>query len=249
MFGKLLRSIGIGSARVDTILERSSYMIGDLLRGVVYVAGGKSSQFIDEIHIDLKLDYSYDVKGSRFNEVVPLGHYKITEAFNVDPGAFREFPFSLRIPHECPISCRYSRIWLETSLDIKMALDPKDRDYLEIVHTPLMEHFFNCIESFGFRLSEIDFEKWHRARRLTALPFVQEFEFKPYGAYMGRINEVEVIFLNRSDELMDAVVEVDRKTFGVFGSLTEKIGLNETFNYLTVTPDTNLYDKLKAFLV
>lgn len=42
MLNKLLRSIGIGSARIDTVLKDSTVVPGSYLRGEVRITGGKS---------------------------------------------------------------------------------------------------------------------------------------------------------------------------------------------------------------
>ena len=42
MLNKLLRSIGIGSARIDTVLKDSTVVPGSYLRGEVRITGGKT---------------------------------------------------------------------------------------------------------------------------------------------------------------------------------------------------------------
>ncbi|WP_096180078.1 sporulation protein [Effusibacillus lacus] len=39
-----MASLGIGSARVNAHLERSKYRVGDEVRGVVHIEGGKVDQ-------------------------------------------------------------------------------------------------------------------------------------------------------------------------------------------------------------
>lgn len=42
-FGRMLASVGIGSAKVDTVLEKVTYMPGEVVRGAVRIQGALSS--------------------------------------------------------------------------------------------------------------------------------------------------------------------------------------------------------------
>jgi sporulation-control protein len=53
MFGKVMASIGVGAAKVDTRLEKATYRQGEMIRGEVFVQGGQTPQFIDEIYLFL----------------------------------------------------------------------------------------------------------------------------------------------------------------------------------------------------
>ena len=67
-FNKMLASIGIGSATVDTKLEKSRYTAGEIIRGNVEVTGGNTDQDVDRIYLTLyttlvkpliHIDYAY----------------------------------------------------------------------------------------------------------------------------------------------------------------------------------------------
>lgn len=234
MLNRILTSIGIGSAKVDTVLQKDIYQLGEMAKGVIYVEGGNIPQVIDEIYMDLMLSYSFTHKDYKIQETVRIGRGKAATKLTISPKEVIELPFEIQIPHQCPVSCAYSRFWIETGLDIKKAIDPKDRDCIQITQSDLMEAFFQAMYSLGFGLSEIDFEKQHPARPLSSLPFVQEFEFKPFGRYRRRFDEVEAVFINGEHEL-EVIVEVDRKVRGAFSSFIEKIGLDETLSRIVVT--------------
>ncbi len=41
MFQKFLASVGIGSAKVDTVLEKDEYIVGEEIVGKVHITGGQ----------------------------------------------------------------------------------------------------------------------------------------------------------------------------------------------------------------
>ena len=51
MFGKLLRSIGVGGAKVDTIFQDTTCVPGGIIQGVVRIMGGNAQQDIESISI------------------------------------------------------------------------------------------------------------------------------------------------------------------------------------------------------
>jgi sporulation-control protein len=56
-FGRLLSSIGVGAATVDTRLERDELVPGEEVRGVVEVKGGGSEQEVNGIRLEVQTYY------------------------------------------------------------------------------------------------------------------------------------------------------------------------------------------------
>ena len=52
-FKKALASIGIGGAKVDTVLENPELQPGDTLKGVIKMMGGKVDQPVDRVYLEL----------------------------------------------------------------------------------------------------------------------------------------------------------------------------------------------------
>ncbi|MED4604324.1 sporulation protein, partial [Paenibacillus validus] len=50
-FKKMLASVGIGSAKVDTELDSSQVSVGGAISGVVRVQGGSTEQQVDRIYL------------------------------------------------------------------------------------------------------------------------------------------------------------------------------------------------------
>ena len=53
LFNKVLASVGIGAATVDTKLERDQVDPGEELKGVVEIRGGNTEQRIDDIYLTI----------------------------------------------------------------------------------------------------------------------------------------------------------------------------------------------------
>ena len=52
-FNKMLASVGIGSAKVDTKLEKSSYEAGEQIKGEVEIYGGNVEQQVNAIYLTI----------------------------------------------------------------------------------------------------------------------------------------------------------------------------------------------------
>jgi sporulation-control protein len=65
-------------------------------------------------------------------------------------------------------------------------------------------------------------------------PFVQEFEFRPFGNYRGRLDELEVVFALQSNQL-EVFLEIDRRARGFGGFLAEAFDMDECYFRFHVT--------------
>lgn len=61
MFKKILSSIGIGAAKVDTRLNESHCTPGGELTGVVHIEGGSVEQSVDSIYLFFNTLYKHEV--------------------------------------------------------------------------------------------------------------------------------------------------------------------------------------------
>ena len=147
----------------------------------------------------------------------------------------KKFRFPSSCHYDTPLSIGKSKIWVTTGLDIKNAVDPGDKDYLQVVPNQLMNAVFNAIDSLGFRLREADCEQAPRHLR-GRLPFVQEFEFVPTsGPFRGRLDELELVFRPAGNGGLELLLQVDRRARGLGGLFAEAAGMDETNVRLTVT--------------
>lgn len=237
IFKKLLASVGIGAAKVDTRLYDDSLILGEILNGEVYITGGDVSQDIDDIYLYLATEYQREVDDNTVTEECVLVKHCLSERFNLQPKEAKVIPFSFQLPYETPLTLRNQPVYVRTGLDISLAVDPKDTDYIQVRPHPLMQTVLDAIENLGFQLYKVDCE--YNPHFGSTYPFVQEFEFRPIGNYRGRLDELEVIFTLNSD-LLEVFLELDKRARGFGGFLQEAFDMDERYVRFQVTPDYSL---------
>ncbi len=240
---KALASIGIGSARVDTLVETPRVRPGGVLRGVVRMQGGQVAQEIGAVYLELMTRYTKETDDAEHHHDVALTRLDLAEPFVLEPGMHKELPFTLRLPLETPVTLHKTRVWLKTGLSIPLAVDPKDHDPLEVEPTPEMQAVLEAMTRLGFRLREV--ECTYAPRLGERFGFVQEFEFVPVrGPFRGRLDEVEVYFFPRG-EALELVLQVDRRARDLHGLLEEAMGMDERFVRLVLRPDRSVAAQLE----
>lgn len=234
-FDKVFASVGIGSAAVDTKLEKDTYMPGETVKGAVEIRGGKIEQQIDDMYLSINTQYLKESDDKKYHVTATIERFRITSPFTIGKNERKEIPFSFQLPYDTPLSIGRSKIWVATGLDIKNAVDPGDKDDLKVIPDPLMRSIFNAIDNLGFRLREADCEEAPYRLR-GRLPFVQEFEFVPTsGPFRGKLDELEVVFRPSGNGVIELLLQVDRRARGLGGLFAEAAGLDETNVRLTVT--------------
>lgn len=229
MFKKLLASVGVGAAKVDTQLEKEQFVPGETVHGKVVIQGGDVEQTIDSIHIFLMTEAIREVDDRKVKEKVALQKYPVANQETIKEGETKEIPFSIQLPYHAPASLGRLPIWFETGLDIPMALDPEDRDPIKVSPHPYIEKVMNALEShLGFRLRKVEMESSKR------FGYVQEFEFTPVGEYRSYLDELEVIFFLQENHV-DVMLEVDRRARGLGGLFAEALEMDESRAKVTFT--------------
>jgi sporulation-control protein len=226
-FGKALASIGVGSAKVDTRLEKATYRQGDIIRGEVFVQGGQAPQLIEDIYLYLVMQYQHE--GSEHEYVID--EFRLTDAFEIGVRETQVLPFQFQLPYDAPVSTGGSPIYVKTGLDIKMAVDPSDTDGIEILPHPLVDTVLHAVEEVGFRLSSVTFafDKFYSRH-----PFVQEYRLAPLGPYQAELDEIILVFYPHMSEV-DVILSLDRKAVDLMSSMEEALNLDERIIRFTVT--------------
>lgn len=242
-FKKVLSSVGIGSAKVDAIIDNPQLSPGDTVQGRIEVKGGSVEQSINHIAVKVCCNYyaeetytETDDDGDEYEEtrvircVATLAKYKIVDAFKTEPDKTASFDFSVEIPFYTPLSLGAGEVWIATDLDIASAIDKSDKDVLEIVPTERQHKLLNAMNELGFSLVEVECEEG----RQMGQPFVQEFEFKPQdGPFRGRLDEVEILMVSYPERL-EVLIEIDRKARGLGGFFNEVTGRDESKVWLDI---------------
>lgn len=230
-FNRMLASVGIGSAQVNTRLAKAQIQVGEIVQGVAYIEGGQLDQQIDEIYLYLMTHYAQEVDDSTVNKEAVIQQVRLSQPFTLRAGEKREVPFSFVLPGETPISMGKTRVWLKTGLDIKMAVNPKDKDHIEVLPHPITGTVLRALDLLGFRLREVECQYAPRLGRHQ--PFVQEFEFVPTRQFRGELDELEVIFFTEPDQV-EVLIQIDRRAQGLIDLLNEAMEMDERFVHLRI---------------
>ncbi len=235
IFNKVLASVGIGAATVDTKLENSHYTAGDVVRGNVEITGGHVEQSIDAIYLTLYTTYIREMDDKKYTDHAAITKFQVTEPFVIGAGERKSIPFSFNLPYTTPVTSGKTRVWVQTGVDIKMAVDPSDKDYIEVKAASLATEVLRAVESLGFRLKKVDCEAAPK-RFHTPHVFIQEFEFTATNpAYRNRLDELEVTFLNQSSGSVEVLLQIDRRARGLASFLSEALEMDESFVRLSFT--------------
>lgn len=219
MFSKILASIGIGSAKVDTVLTTETLMPGGLVEGEIRTQGGNVEQHIKGIELALMTQAKYETEDDGTDwKNIQLQSFYVADAFTLQPDEKHTIPFSFQLGPETPITTLggESRVWLDTGLDIDMALDPSDKDYLQVQPTPVIQHMIDSLNNNGFVIAKTDVETGYLSGDGFASQSgcYQEIEFRPTGLGMfASLQEVEASFIT-TDQHTHALIELDRRFRG-----------------------------------
>lgn len=245
LFNKILASVGIGAATVDTKLYKSTYTVGEQISGVVEIIGGNTEQHIDAIYLSLHTNFEREIDDKKVTDTATLSRILINEPFTIGANEKREIPFTFALPAIVPMTLGKTRVWIHTGLDIKNAVDPTDQDFIEIVPTNLANSVLRAVTSLGFRRRKVDCEQApHYLRHQT--PVVQEFEYTPTDStYRRYLDELEVVFLNQSEMSVEVLLQVDRRARGLGGFLSEAFDMDESFVRVTIFANDHIPTKLE----
>ena len=232
-FRRLLSSVGVGAATVDTRLAKSEFAPGDEVRGVVEIRGGDVEQEIRGIRLEVQTYYKREVGDNTVTDTGTIESFDVSGPRVVQPNSEEKVEVAFRLPHETPLTLGRSSVWVRTSLDVERAIDPSDSDGITVLPNPTMRFVLDSFEKLGFRVREVDNEELpHRLRR--RLPFAQEIEFVATGGeFRGRFDEVELVMFPSEDEV-ELLLQVDRRARGLGSFLSEQMGTDESYAGLSV---------------
>jgi len=233
-FKKLLASVGIGAARVDARLSQDSLVPGDQVTGDIHLTGGEVAQEIDEIYMYVITHYEREDNQKKGREECVLAKHRLTEKIVLHPNETIALPFSFTLPYQTPLTMGRQPVYLRTGLDIKMAMDPGDSDFIDVRPHPYMEKVLDAIQSIGFQLYKVDCEYNRYLGR--EYPFVQAFEFRPVGILRGRVEELDVFFFLEETGL-EIFFEVDRRARGYLRAQEHAFDLEERYKRLYLSAD------------
>jgi sporulation-control protein len=239
MFQKFLASIGIGSAKVDTILNTPQVRPGEKLEGEVHVQGGNVDQFVERINLFLTAKYYKEVDDTTYILDAVLLNHQVSGSFTIAPKEKKVIPFQFTVPYHTPISFGKGQVFLKTGLDIENAVDPKDLDPIKVLPDPIVSAVFEEMDRLGFQHTYDSGKCSYVKYRGRNLPFIQEFELKPTHAFRGQLDEVEFSF-DVGPDGVQVLMQVDKRARGFLGLLEEAMDMDERYLRFFIPRGTGL---------
>lgn len=223
---RILASVGIGNASVDTVLPSTTVTPGESVEAEIHITGGSVEQDVRAIDLELETRYATE---DGYTEVT-IDKLRLSDGLTIQPDQDEVRSTTIEIPYETPVTLGSVEVWVETELEIDMAVDPEDTDYLDVQPTPRMQTVFDAAEELGFTFRSATCEADPYGRYTSGRRFVQEFEFRPQGGqFAGDLDEIELVFAPTADELT-VFLEVDRRG----GLLSELADTDERKTQFTV---------------
>ena len=240
----------LGPQRLIQNLKVNKWYQGRMSQGIVEIQGGNVEQQINEIHLSIHTQYIKESNDHKHHVTATIERIRLSSQFTISANERKVIPFSFQLPLDTPVTIGRTKVWVKTDLDIKNAIDSKDKDFLHVSPNSLLNGVLNSISSLGFRLREAECEK-ATYRLHGRLPFIQEFEFVPTsGTFRGRLDELELVFIPSSPTTADVHLQIDRKARGLSGFLSEAMEMDETNISASISTSDlpTLPQKLKTLL-
>ncbi|WP_310830754.1 sporulation protein [Paenibacillus pedocola] len=228
MFKRMLASAGIGAAEVNLMLHQDVVKAGDTLSGIVRIQGGRVDQKVNDVYAFVKTRYVKEHNDTKSHVEATIAKFLLASGFTVEAEKVYEFPVSFQLPGVTPVTMGRTPVWIQTGLDIKEAVDPKDEDHLQVLPHPHSAVVLDAVTQLGFRLREVSCEYAPHYGKNNGLPFVQEFEFSPSSQFRGQLDELEIMFYP-DEHGVELLLQVDRRARGLSGLFAEALDADESF--------------------
>jgi len=215
VFKRMLAAFGVGGPSVDTVLDASHAMPGQVISGQVRIQGGSADADIDWIELSLVTRADAQSRGGQARGAEFL-RLRVAERLRVPANQLREVPFQLALPWGTPITSVGSTalpgmaIGLRTELVAAGAPDKGDLDPVEMHPLPSQDAVLNGVGELGFRFRNASIG----VGGLPGVPqeqgFYQELQFFPPPQAAGRVNEIALTFVVAPHELY-VILEADKQ--------------------------------------
>jgi sporulation-control protein len=213
MFEKVLASIGVGSTKIDTVIYTQDIYPSQNITGKINIFGGNVAQEISGIKLALKTQAKIESGEQKYYANHVIESWEISEKFIINPKENIYYDFDILIHNETPMTninlSSRPKVWLDTELEIDLAIDSHDTDFLNILMPKPVENFLHAMSDLGFRLFKSDVESGYInvPSYSWQTGCYQEFEFKSKG--FSSIREVEATFIIKPQSI-DILLELDR---------------------------------------
>ena len=226
MFDKFLSKVGIGAAKVDTVLNHTEVVRGGFLEGQIRMHGGKVDQEINKIYLELISYYFYETDHGESTASFVLHRLDIDEDFILRAGEEVAYDFELEVPLVTPVTFGETRVNLKTGLDVSKAFDPKDNDPVDILAEPATERLMMAAEALGF-VHEPESGTCYQVPSAYEVPFVQAFLLRAEGPIAAHVESMEIIVAANETET-EVIINLDKRNHGLMGHIRDGLALDKS---------------------
>ncbi|QED49573.1 sporulation protein [Cytobacillus dafuensis] len=124
---KYMALLGIGSAKIDLILEKETYKPGELVKGYFLIKGGTILQELKRIDCDLVIN-----DGAEENEKI-VESITILTTKSIQSEAINKIPFTFPLPNSAQVSTGTLSYRFKTRLAFKKGVESYDQDAIRIL--------------------------------------------------------------------------------------------------------------------
>lgn len=222
MFKALFASLGVGGAKIDLILEKHTITMGEEVKGKIVLKGGESDQEIEGLSVDFCLASSYEQDDLYRNVDETIATVHITsDPFTIYPDQVKEFPFSFTCPMYLPVSSVNTRYFFQTNLEIKYAVDAKDRDFVDVLPSGLQKNFLEAFRALGMVHQDEGYTGKHNNG-------YQIIEFRATDWMKGKLKDIDFVYQPATTQhSVNGFFELEKKASGLIGMLVDELDLNE----------------------
>jgi sporulation-control protein len=231
VFGSFKRALGIGGPTLDAVLNTDRVEAGGHVSGMLHIRGGDPSQVASRATLELMARVEKKVGDEEYQVDEIIAGVQVPGPIYL--GRDHSFPFGMQLPPYTPVTTLGGRnhVWIKSGLDVPWALDPSDRDYLQVFPNQPQNNVLQAMQQLGFRLAKVDIE----ARSAwMGRKWVQEFEFRPVTHGQMRYDEIEIVFEGQQGPRLDLLLQLDRSARGLGGFLAEMSGTDESWHRVSV---------------
>jgi sporulation-control protein len=211
----LLSRVGIGSATVDTILERDTVRPGESVEAHIEIEGGSDDQDVEELELAVATAYQVpDGDDDVSYRTAEISEMELTDGFTIEAGEERTMDVPpIEIPVTTPATIDRTRVWIRTGLEIDWSVDPTDEDRLNVEPGPYLAALLEAIEDLGFRFEMAD----NVRSSFGPHEFAQFFEYEEYGGTeWDGLDDIE-FFAAPAEDHLSVQVDVEASGFSLFG--------------------------------
>ncbi|WP_409296902.1 sporulation protein [Peribacillus sp. SCS-26] len=124
---KYMCLLGVGSAKIDLIIEKDTYKAGDTVHGHFLLKGGTISQQLKRIDCDLVMEE----RSSKTEKVVESA--MILTSKTIESEEMNKVKFTFSLPEDLVLSSKETAYHFKTKLTFNEGVDSTDSDRIKII--------------------------------------------------------------------------------------------------------------------